>query len=282
MKQSFMISNKVFRPDVILFLGDILDEASFSFQDAFEDASNDFESIFPDKSLSTCQVQKRVILVGNHDVGEHDRMVTFPFLLDRFQRKFRSTTSAELVKLGDLNIVSINSMSLYNDSCPFCQDTKSALRSISYKLRQENQISRPILLTHFPLYRDDDTLCEYPNSLREIVKKKNIEGKDVLHKHSSGLILDLLKPRLILSGHTHMDCNVGHKIGTLDEQAEELTISSYNHKYAELRPSFLLISANSTHIFTTRCGLVDEFVILTIYLLTFITVVLNLVFKIAR
>lgn len=277
MSQSFKISNKIFQPDVIIFLGDILDEGSFSYQDKFESASRDFERIFLDKSSSSCKAQKRIILLGNHDVGEHDRMITFPFLLDRFNRRFGSTTSAELTRIGDLNIVSVNSMAIYNDSCPFCRETRSALRTISKELAESSSThSRPLVLTHFPLYRNDDTVCEYPKSMSEKVKRENVEGVDVLHKHSSNLILDLLRPRLILSGHTHMDCSLRHPVDGAGQKIEELTVSSYSHKYAEDRPSFLLISANSTQLLTKRCGLVDEYVILTVYILTFATIVYRL------
>lgn len=278
--QSFKISNKFYRPDAVIFLGDILDEGSFSFDDAFDKASRDFEGIFMPESSSLSQTQKRIIVPGNHDVGDHDRILTFPFLFDRFHRKFKSTQSAELIKIADLNIVSVNSMSLNNDTCPLCYQTTSALKRISHKLRAIPQSkSRPIVLTHFPFYRLDDTACVYPKSMEDTVKRKNVEGADVLHKYSSEFILKIIEPRLILSGHTHLDCSLKHEVNGSEQKAEELTISSYSHKYAEYRPSFLLLSANSTHIFWSRCALVDEFVILSFYLTAFALIMVRFIVK---
>lgn len=282
MKQAFSISNKIYRPDVIIILGDLLDEGSFSHDKEFHEAVEDFDRIFSyDKTH-----QERIIIAGNHDVGFHNQMILYPYLMKRFREKYFATSNIELVnssKFRKLNIVASNSMSFYNDSCPFCAQSVAATNSLQFNFEQmkkdkSNSFSAPILLIHIPLYRQDDRTCEYPTSMSETVKKKNIQGEDVLHEDISNFLLERLKPRLILSGHTHMKCDTVHPVPSDQTKSiEELTISSYNHKYAEKRPGFLLMSVNSTHIFKKHCNLVEEWVIASVYLVSFITICIRLI-----
>lgn len=274
MEQAYSISNIIYQPDVVLFLGDLFDEASFSLDAAFEDASRDFDRIFPIHDN-----QDRIIIAGNHDVGFHNQMTHFPHLIERFYARYFATSSAELIKIptpkSTVNIVDINSMSFYNDTCPYCTRSIAATNQIANQLKNEGSSehqSIPILLTHIPLYRLNDTQCRYPSSLRETVKKTNVEGEDVLHATASRFLLERLRPRLVISGHTHMECSTEHTL-TLGETFREQTISSYNHKYAEYKPGFLLLSANSTHLFTRHCHLVEEWIIATIYAATIVTVI---------
>lgn len=281
MKQAFRISTNYFKPDIVMNLGDIFDEASFSQNEAFRMFYQDYEETFPSR-----QGQKIIVIAGNHDVGFHNQMIKYPRLLFRFHETLDATNSIELLKHNNLNIVVINSMSFYNDTCGFCTQSIADTNMISRQLNGMNRTSpetysRPILLTHIPLYRVDDTLCEYPYSLREVVKKNSIEGEDVLHKAASNFLLDRLKPRLILSGHTHMYCNTSHNLSD-SESVSELTISSYNHKYAEKKPDFLLLSVNSTHTLVNRCYLIEEWVIVSIYIATVLIVCSRIIFLCRR
>lgn len=277
MKQAFSFAISAFQPDVIIFLGDIFDEGSYSRDELFDKARDDFASIFPHNPNK----HQRVIIAGNHDVGNHDQTISFPYLIHRFHDAYGSTPNVELLdstKLSGLNIIAMNSMSFYNDSCPYCLRSIADVNRIARELDQRRaefpqDYSAPILLTHIPLYRLDDTSCEHPYSLRNKVKHKNIEGKDVLHKSASKFLLSRLKPRLILSGHTHMDCTTTHKLsGDNNEVVDEITVSSFNHKYAEGKPSLLLLSLNKNYALMERCQLVDEWVIVLIYIATSVIV----------
>lgn len=278
MEQAFSISRSVFKPDVIIFLGDIFDEASFAHDIAFEKACQDFERIFP------VDIKDRIIIAGNHDVGYHNQMINYPYLLQRFQDRYQATSSIELVripKLKGINMVATNSMSFYNDTCPYCSQSIASTNRIAYDLDKHKNIagfSEPILLSHIPLYRPDDTQCDFPFSLRERVKNKNIEGEDVVHMVSSQFLLQRLSPRLVLSGHTHMKCTTIHKTYHHNQSTlKELTITSFNHKYAERTAGFLLLSANATHVFTEHCDLVEEWVIILIYMLNVVAIFSRLI-----
>lgn len=278
MKQAFSISRGIFEPDMIIFLGDIFDEASFAHDTAFEKACQDFESVFPvDK-------QDRIVVAGNHDIGYHNQMINYPYVMQRFQERFQVTSSIELIqrpKMNGINMIATNSMSFYNDTCPYCSQSIAATNRIAYDLdkhKNSADFSEPILLSHIPFHRSDDSQCDYPYSIKGRVKNENIEGEDVLHMVSSQFLLQRLSPRLILSGHTHMKCTTNHNTYNQNQKTfRELTITSFNHKFAERTPGFLLLSANATHIFTEQCDLVEEWVIILIYTLTVVSIFSRLI-----
>lgn len=277
MKQAFSISNSIYKPDIVIFLGDIFDEGYYSPDEAFYNACDDFDRVFPFDPAK----QQRIIIPGNHDIGFHHHMIYRPYVLERFHEKYQAPLSIELIRssrLKHVNIVATNSMTFYNDSCMFCSygavSTNRIARDLDSLLDKGRELySPPILLTHIPLYRMDDSQCDYRHSMANKVKKDNIEGEDVLHSSSSMFLLEKLKPMLVLSGHTHMQCLTTHQIpGKPNKSIDELTISSYNHKYAEKRPGFLLLSANSTHVFTKHCNLIEEYVVLIIYTTTIVII----------
>lgn len=283
MRQAFSISNKIFRPDTIIFLGDLFDEASFSHDEAFHKACQDFNRIF---NFDHKQ-QEFIVIPGNHDVGFHNQMRNIPYLLHRFSRTHRSTESIELSKTPKtrhLNLVLTNSMSFYNDSCAYCSQSMAETRQVEHHLQRQydqdsHSYAQPILLGHIPLYRPNDLNCSYPSRMSQKVAKMNIEGEDVLHEVASRSLLTRLKPRISVSGHTHMLCHTNHQINSNGQRESfyEITISSYNHKNAALTPNFLLMTANSTHVFTKHCDLIEEWVVVSIYLATILAISLRLI-----
>lgn len=280
MKQAFRIALKVYRPDVVVFLGDLFDEASFSSDEIFEEAVRDFEKVF-----SMDAEQERMVIPGNHDVGFHDQMVAYPHLLQRFTDKFANTKDIEFAPLpraSKLNIIVANSMSFANDTCPVCSHSAALTKQIALNLNKQAQergsdFISPILLHHIPLYRLNDTGCDYPWRLRNKVRRSNIEGDDVMHSSPSKFLLSQLKPRLVISGHTHMLCKTTHSLG--QHSFDELTISSFNHKNAEGRPGFLLLSVSRDNYLTQHCYLVKEWIIAAIYFLVVVLIYFRLIFN---
>lgn len=270
MHQIFKSLVRRLTPDVIIFLGDLLDEGSFSSDEAFEKAVNDFEQIF---DCDECNRIPRFMIAGNHDIGFHDHMTRFPWLLSRFYQSFKSGVGLEVKKFNDLNFVIINSMTFYNDSCPYCKGSLMLLDQASINLKGES-----ILLSHIPLYRPDDLSCEASWSHMDRTQEKNIEGKDVIHRDQTRLLLHKLKPRLILSGHTHMHCTTEHNLPDIDAKFKELTVSSFNYKYAIYKPSFILLSANASTIHEYHCYLPNELARLISYAATIVMICLIRIF----
>lgn len=277
MKQSFRISNNLYKPDVIIFMGDLLDEGSFSSEKDFNKACDEFDRIF----YVDNNIQMKIIIPGNHDIGFHDHMKHFPFLIGRFIDRFNTTPLIELVqepRLMHLNLVVSNSMSFYNDTCPFCDSSKQALNQLGSYMRSReaadpDNFASPIFLGHIPLYRPNDLGCQYSIDLSSRLAEKNVEGHDVLHRNSSEAIAEILRPRLAISGHTHMFCDTKHSSN--GGQFQEITVSTYNHKYALLKPGFLLLTANATKINHKYCELIDERDIISIYTMALLVILIR-------
>lgn len=272
MHQSFRISTEYFEPNLIINLGDMLDEGSIYDPKNFETSVADYHRTFKSNHFSS----KTIYVPGNHDIGPHTLITMYPFFIGRFSHEFNSTEFIELIEINnDISLVVVNSM-LLHDECSFCRTTDEILNQMSKKLRYE-RMTKPILLTHVPLYRPDDTSCDKPLDISQY--EDRWEGHEVLSRRKSRLLLESLSPRLVLSGHSHKNCKINHEFGTSSSSrsvCEEITLTSYNHKFDE-KPKFLLMSANSTHASTNHCYLISEYHILSVYLASVIVIVVMMI-----
>lgn len=119
-----------------------------------------------------------IMVVGNHDVGFHYDMGEHK--LERFNRSF-GTRYLTLHAAADALFVSVNSMAMENDGCRLCVQAQRELKRINSTLEclkkrdasslvennkeckkllgQNRAYSKPILFTHFPLFRKSDSIC---------------------------------------------------------------------------------------------------------------------------
>jgi hypothetical protein len=133
----------------------------------------------------TSEDTELVVLVGNHDVGFHYDMTNHK--LNRFNKSF--STLNNLIELHesthsanrkDIHFILVNSMALENDGCRFCAKAQQDLAKLTNRLNcikaatdkqpidetkcnrsdfANKVYSRPIVLSHFPLYRISDEVC---------------------------------------------------------------------------------------------------------------------------
>ena len=110
-------------------------------------------------------------MAGNHDIGFH--YATTPYLIKRFNEAFNiSKTGVQRVSLKNIQFVLVNSMAMHGDQCSFCSKATKQLEKITQEFNcmenkefcelefvDEDVYSRPILLQHFPLYRESDINC---------------------------------------------------------------------------------------------------------------------------
>ena len=155
---------------------------------------------------------KLIVVAGNHDVGFHYDMIERK--IDRFNRSFQG----QLVQLyqpeerNDVNFLVVNSMALQNDECKFCKKAQKQLKHLNKtlqclkyktdsnysqlnkycKFRQNSthlhkrNYSRPIVFTHFPLYRKSDQICPQDVDSEAIVQKVEFKQNfDCLSKDST-------------------------------------------------------------------------------------------------
>lgn len=260
MHQSFVVADFLFKPDVVLVLGDILDEGLIASNSEFEEYVTRFHSVFPIRSET-----QSLILVGNHDIGFHDRVLYFePKLRQRFESAF-NTSLVQVRKIAhsgqNYTFVAINSMAMEGDECSLCSAAESQIMAVSRSLSHSPR--RPVLLSHFPLFRESDQFCNEPDSADP--EEKLIEFRpriDCISEESSDKLISNLRPGLVLTGHTHSGCITEHEYS--GHRVVEHTVASISWRN-RADPSFLLISFCPDDILVSKCFVPNEWLIICIY-----------------
>lgn len=116
-------------------------------------------------------------MVGNHDVGFHYDIIERK--IERFNRTFKGQYLELLYsdKRNDVSFITANSMALENDRCKFCTEAQRQLKRLNKTLNclkankkecslngavlKDKTYSRPVLFTHFPLFRTSDSVCPH-------------------------------------------------------------------------------------------------------------------------
>ncbi|XP_051019436.1 metallophosphoesterase 1 isoform X2 [Acomys russatus] len=264
MERAFQTALWLLQPEVVFILGDIFDEGKWSSAQAWADDVQRFQKMFRHDS----HVQLKVV-IGNHDVGFHYQMSTYR--IKRFEKVF---SSERLFSRKGVNFVMVNSVAMEGDGCSICSEAEAELRDISRKLncsrevqgssqcegKQQLPSSAPVLLQHYPLYRASDANCSgedaAPPEERSVPFK---EKYDVLSREASQKLLWWLRPRLVLSGHTHSACEVLHPGG-----APEVSVPSFSWRNRN-NPSFIMGSLTSRDYALSKCYLPFEDTVLTTY-----------------
>ncbi|ESN91680.1 hypothetical protein HELRODRAFT_189769 [Helobdella robusta] len=264
MERSFQTSMLVHDPDVVFILGDLFDEGKWCSDAEFQYYVNRFRSKF-----STPERTRLYVVAGNHDMGFH-------YAIDDHKRmRFSKHLSSPLVQLLIINgnaFVLLNSMAFEGDRCSMCTKAENELNDIIKKFKcaqingddcMGNQVTYnpPIIMQHFPLYRESDANCSGPDSSPEDEKFMMMKPKwDCLDRNISNKILTSLKPRLVFSGHTHHFCLTHHN----RNQTPEWTVPSFSWRYKNL-PSFLMMSLTPTAYDISKCYLPTESAVVSTY-----------------
>ncbi|XP_054983620.1 metallophosphoesterase 1 isoform X1 [Sorex araneus] len=241
MERAFQTALWMLQPEVVFILGDIFDEGKWSSFQAWQEDVARFQKMFRHPG----QVQLKVV-AGNHDIGFHYEMSRYK--LERFENVFNPE---RLFSWKGVNFVMVNSVAMEGDGCGICSEAEAELIEISHSLncsreehgsrqcghRQQLPASAPILLQHFPLYRRSDVNCSgedaAPPGERDLPFK---ERYDALSREASQKLLWWLRPRLVLSGHTHNGCQVFHGAGL-----PELSVPSFSWRNRN-NPSFVMVT----------------------------------------
>ncbi|XP_019289405.1 metallophosphoesterase 1 isoform X1 [Panthera pardus] len=265
MERAFQTALWLLQPEVVFILGDIFDEGKWSSPQAWADDVERFQKIFRHPRHVLLKV-----VAGNHDIGFHYQMSTYK--IKRFEKVFNPE---RLFSWKGINFVMVNSVALEGDGCNLCSEAEAEIIDISHKLNcsreQEHHSSRcideqplpasaPVLLQHFPLYRRSDANCSgddaAPLEERDIPFK---ERYDALSREASQKLLWWLRPRLVLSGHTHSACEVLHGAGTM-----EISVPSFSWRNRN-NPSFIMGMLTPTEYALAKCYLPYENTVLATY-----------------
>ncbi|KAL7152306.1 hypothetical protein ABFS83_04G088100 [Erythranthe nasuta] len=212
MRRAFVSSVLAFNPDVVLFLGDYFDGGYILSDQEWEESLGRFKHIFDLNMLRKNPNIKLYYISGNHDIGYENVNSRNPEIVKRHEREFGATNFK--VTLGKVDFIAIDSQTL--DGHPQGKLTSETWDFV--KNASQDIYSNPrVLLTHIPLYRPDFTPCG-PHRSSPIVNQRiyrdgqnqEIWYQNYVTKNSTEVLLDLVRPALILSGHDHDQCTVTH------------------------------------------------------------------------
>ncbi|XP_055713355.1 metallophosphoesterase 1 homolog [Phlebotomus papatasi] len=260
MYRSFQTAVELFRPEAVFILGDLFDEGKWVTDPEFSNYVERYQNLFsvPDST-------KLIGIVGNHDIGFHYE--ARQRLTRRFEENFH-TTGVSLLTLRDIHFVLVNSIAMEGDGCNLCSEAESQLRNISRIFRCSRNIgnckdvptlssySKPILLQHYPLYRESDRDCQEHDPIPLELYRERWE---VLSQESSDLIGELISPRIAFSGHSHNYCRLVNRLGIM-----EYTISSFSWRNKN-NPNFLLAAFTPTEQAVHKCNMPRESTVMTMY-----------------
>lgn len=275
--RSFQTSIQLFDPDIVIVLGDVFDEGNWVDHKGFLEYVERFKTIFrvPEKT-------RMYAVHGNHDVSFHYRM--HPYLLGRFNNAF-NTTGVRLIRekkiLNDgtkkmFNFVSINSMAMEGDGCALCKEAEFEIKAIKRKmgkLKENKKYSAPIVLQHFPTFRESDEKCQDTNSVHN---DKYREKWETLSAEATKFIAENLNPRLFLSGHSHHYCRINNSVGV-----EEFTIASFNWRNLN-NPSFLLAVFTSEEYSVSLCELPKESTVISCYVVGVLVILIYSIYDVVK
>ncbi|PSN54793.1 Metallophosphoesterase 1 [Blattella germanica] len=200
------------------------------------------------------------VVVGNHDVGFHYGIS--PYLHERFSSAF-DAQSVRLVSVKGNHFVLVNSMAMEGR----LKCTKGVGRCD--RGMDLSQYSRPILLQHFPMYRESDAECNEPDQAPEDEKTQKFRERwECLSKESSDQLFDILKPRLIVTGHTHHGCHRIHR-----EDIHEWTLPSFSWRNKD-NPSFMLAVFTPNNYAVSKCPMPQESTVIWLYLLGTVLIIM--------
>eukprot|EP01090_Pellita_catalonica_P007114 TRINITY_DN17725_c0_g1_i1.p1 TRINITY_DN17725_c0_g1~~TRINITY_DN17725_c0_g1_i1.p1 ORF type:complete len:401 (-),score=38.72 TRINITY_DN17725_c0_g1_i1:25-1227(-) len=291
MKMSFRATITIFSPDLVVLLGDSLDRGH-KYSDSeiwYEKDLSRFINLFGSVNNSAT-----IILVGNHDIGFHSSIRRSR--IDRWRDVFGPST--DLLSFADskyffVKLDSINSRNFANASicrnkedsisCT-CNQTKAELDACVEILKEQaGKAKQVILLTHFPLFRENERECTKIDITKEIVAEygefslrknwidgqfdySNLEEKDVMGKVQTEFLLRTIQPTFVFSGHTHYFCEYTHRLPNGRGDVKEVTVSTFNWRN-RVDPSFVLAVISSNKVEYGVCYLPRESDVAKLYIL---------------
>lgn len=204
--------------------------------------------------------------------------------VDRFSKAFGLDKGIEHVELNGNHFVLLNSMAMEGDHCALCSKAVDQLVNVSNALQClvskkskcpidfKTAYSRPIIMQHFPLYRQSDRECMQSDDLapEPTVDDKFRPKWECLSSESTQLLIKKLKPRAAFGGHVHFGCK---KWWQTPHNFWEYTIASFSWRNNE-KPSFILASISPHELKVEHCFLPNENTVIRIYVISSIIWVL--------
>ncbi|PPQ93810.1 hypothetical protein CVT25_013519 [Psilocybe cyanescens] len=269
------------QPDVVVFLGDMMDSGRFVMSDEEYNAYfNRFNKIFAlDLDIPV------YFIPGNHDVGLGAKVV-------QFSETARSRYIAHFGQPNQEISVANHTLVLFDAPSYADEDSKRNGQKKSFerwvpvphgaldfmkKFSDRPHVDPVILLSHIPLFRSDGKPCGPLREKGTLRPGVGLGYQNTLEKQSSYRLLEFLSPEAVFSGDDHDYCEYTHvyQVRGLSKRVREVTVRTLSMVMNVRRPGFQLLSLmpadirasdKPTHA-DTPCLLPDQ---LGIYLVVYI------------
>nr|GEW96676.1 putative calcineurin-like metallo-phosphoesterase superfamily protein [Tanacetum cinerariifolium] len=277
MRRAMLSSIMPFKPDMVLFLGDYFDGGPVLSDEEWQDSLNRFRHIFDLKTIEKATNNQVYFLSGNHDIGYSGYHSKIPKVISRYEKAFGSRNYN--FTAGAVEFVVVDAQTI--DGRPQQNQTSATWKFVN-SVSTDYQSRPRVLLTHIPLYRPDSTPCG-PRRSSPIIDQRisrasddrDIVYQNYLTEKTTNMLLDSIKPVLVLSGHDHDQCTVTHiaEHGPVVEQ----TLGTISWQQGNLYPSFMLLTASklaysnaSETVSTQLCSLPAQIFIYFWYIVLFV------------
>ncbi|TFY65722.1 hypothetical protein EVG20_g5364 [Dentipellis fragilis] len=260
MRKSWRVA-KTFRPDAVIFLGDMMDNGrAVSSPKAYHAYLERFWSIFAaPPSLPTYYIP------GNHDVGIGDAPEGTRLARLRYVTSFGPLNQHVLNGLFDSVCAHMGRLMLIDAPKLVEQEQERAKTGVSYAQQLPKEIveakfvasitsggnnprTPSILFSHIPLWRPDNSFCGPLSERGTILSGRGYEYQNMLSQATSAMLLENFRPSLIFSGDDHDYCDYTHALPYDDDQpmsptdVREISIKSFSMAMGIRRPGFHLLT----------------------------------------
>ncbi|KAF9793242.1 Metallo-dependent phosphatase-like protein [Thelephora terrestris] len=241
MRKSWRAVNQRFRPDYVVFLGDMMDNGRLDMtHEEYEGYYGRFLGVF------SAPKEKVYYAAGNHDVGLGSSG-TFPEnAVERYVSHFGPLNQVVQIT-AKYRLIIVDAPSLVDEDeermkhgvpikdWPSVGGPLEFIKGLSKAPGQEGVHN--ILITHIPLYRPPGTDCG-PSRERGTIRAGRGTGyENTLSSEISEFLIARIRPVLVFSGDDHDYCEVRHQGGV-----QEVTVKSFSMAMGIRKPGFQLLS----------------------------------------
>ncbi|KDR75754.1 hypothetical protein GALMADRAFT_69101 [Galerina marginata CBS 339.88] len=245
------------RPDVVVFLGDMMDNGrSVMPEEEYEAYYRRFSDIFRiDKDIP------RYFIPGNHDIGLGKSLKFSPDARHRYSAHFGYPNQE--ISVANHSLILFDAPSYADEDSQRHGQRKSfekwvpirygaldfmkkfSSTTFAHPFSEEKHTDPVILFSHIPLYRSDGRGC---GPLREKGTLRPGVGhgyQNTLEKRSSQRLLEFFKPVAIFSGDDHDYCEYTHQLALprgSPQLIHEITVKTISMVMNVRRPGFQLLS----------------------------------------
>jgi len=261
LRKSLYLFSKIIQPDVVLGLGDHLDQGGYA-------TDEEWVWYVQRYRWATGDLQRNVLIVdsviGNHDAQFANMGMTLS-MLQRFETEFGNSNG--VLRIGSIEVIWINSLALdAAEGSKARQDIEEHLAKLSNRTGDDHDVTFRILLSHVPLHRPNDLGCG-KTRLREgahvtyvAPAEPLVVGSDVLSEASSQRLLSTIRPNLVLAGHLHTQCY--RQVSWAQEQANdtrylEMTVPTLSYRMRP-DPGFTVFMVDGQTLSGKTCKLPHE------------------------